>query len=271
MTIPFNISVCIIVKNARYTIKECLDSLKDFDEVILLDNGSSDDTLTIAREFCNVRIFESEFIGFGALKNLALSYAKNDWILSLDSDEVLESNTIEYLKNITLDANNIYAISRKNLYNGEWIKACGWYPDYVYRIFNKTHTRFNDNIVHESVMIQKDSTILKIPMHNGAIKHYAYDNIAHLLEKMQYYSSLWAEQNTHKQSSPLKAIFRGLWSFIRSYFFKKGFIYGYRGFIISVCNGLGTFFKYMKLYEINNSTPPLFLRLSSLLTIKKKD
>lgn len=245
--------MCIITKNSQNTLKECLDSLKDFDEVILIDNGSSDDTLAIARGFANVRVQESEFIGFGPLKNLAISYAKNDWIFSIDSDEVLESSTLELIKNLTLEPKTIYAMPRKNLYNGEWIKACGWYPDYVYRIFNKTHTRFNENIVHESVMIHKDSVIKKL---KSGIRHYAYDSIAHLLEKMQIYSSLWAEQNVHKNSSPLKAITRSIWSFVRNYFFKKGFLYGYKGFVISVCNALGVFFKYMKLYENKNFISP---------------
>lgn len=271
-TLP--ISATILVKNAQDTIRECLDSLQEFDEIILLDNGSSDDTLKIAREFNatygNLAIHTSEFIGFGALKNLAISYAKNDWIFSIDSDEVLESRTLELLKNLfgsesgsnsessdtskqsTLHTgklpapNTIYALPRKNLYNGEWIKACGWYPDFVTRIFNKTYTRFNDNIVHESIIIPKDAHLIKL---DSGIKHYAFENITHLLDKLQKYSSLWAQQHTHKSSSPLKAIIRGSWSFVRNYVFKKGFLYGYKGFVISVCNALGVFFKYMKLYE----------------------
>ncbi|STQ87391.1 glycosyltransferase family 2 protein [Helicobacter pullorum] len=271
----FPISATILVKNAQDTIRECLDSLQEFDEIILLDNGSSDDTLKIAREFDtlygNLRIYSSEFIGFGALKNLAISYASNDWIFSIDSDEVLESRTLELLKNLfgsesdynnsessdtpkqsTLHTgklpapNTIYALPRKNLYNGEWIKACGWYPDFVTRIFNKTYTRFNDNIVHESIIIPKDAHLIKL---DSGVKHYAFENITHLLDKLQKYSSLWAQQHTHKRSSPLKAIIRGSWSFVRNYVFKKGFLYGYKGFVISVCNALGVFFKYMKLYE----------------------
>lgn len=271
----FPISATILVKNAQDTIGECLESLREFDEIILLDNGSSDDTLKIAREFDalygNLRIYSSEFIGFGALKNLAISYAKNDWIFSIDSDEVLESRTLELLKNLfgnesgsndsessdtskqsTLHTgklpapNTIYALPRKNLYNGEWIKACGWYPDFVTRIFNKTYTRFNDNIVHESIIIPKDAHLIKL---DSGVKHYAFENITHLLEKMQRYSTLWAQQNANKASSPLKAIIHGSWTFFRNYIFKKGFLYGYKGFVISVCNGLGAFFKYMKLYE----------------------
>ncbi|EDN5856581.1 glycosyltransferase [Campylobacter jejuni] len=250
------ISAIIIVKNAKQTLLECLNSLKDFDEIILLNNESSDNTLNIANEFkkdfANLHIYHSAFIGFGALKNLALSYAKNDWILSIDADEVLENECIKELKNLELQEDNIIALSRKNLYKGEWIKACGWWPDYVWRIFNKNFTRFNDNLVHESLVLPSNAK--KIYLKNG-LRHCAFRDISHLIDKMQYYSSLWAKQNIHKKSGVLKANLRAFWTFFRNYFLKNGFLYGYKGFIISVCNALGTFFKYMKLYELQKQKP----------------
>lgn len=245
------ISAFILVKNAQNTLLECLNSLKEFGEIILLDNQSSDDTLKIANEFKknfeNLHIFHSEFIGFGALKNLALSYAKNEWVFNIDADEVLESSCLEELTLLELSKEQIFALPRKNLYKGEWIKACGWYPDFVLRIFNKNFTHFNNNAVHESLILPQEAKIIKLK--NG-IKHYAYDNIYGLLDKMQFYSNLWAQQNLHKNSSISKSIVRGGWKFIRDYFFKKGFLYGYKGFIISFCNALGVFFKYAKLYEL---------------------
>lgn len=250
------ISVIMIVKNAESTLKECLNSLLCFDEIILVDNQSSDNTLKIAYEFKEkfpaLHIKQSEFIGFGPLKNLALSYARNDWILSIDADEVLEKECIEELRKLELKEQNILALSRKNLYKGEWIKACGWWPDYVLRVFNKNFTKFNDNLVHESLILPTKA--LKIYLKNG-LKHYAFNNISHLLDKMQRYSSLWAEQNMHKQSSVFLASLKGIWTFCRNYFFKKGFLYGYKGFIISICNALGAFFKYMKLYEFLKEKP----------------
>lgn len=284
-------SATILVKNAELTIRECLESLRGFDDVVLLDNLSTDKTLEIARGFPNVRIFSSEFIGFGPLKNLAISYAKHDWIFSIDSDEVLESHTFALIESMigkigqnadkdSQDSINtdsvkdsiykhcIYALPRKNLYNGEWIKACGWHPDYVWRIFHRGFTRFNDNIIHESIIIPKDAQ--KIMLKSG-IKHYAYDNIAHLLDKLQRYSSLWAEQNLHKKSSPLKALSHGFWKFFSDYCFKKGVCYGYKGFVIAVCNGLGTFFKYMKLYELQKATTPPQLCSLIITTYNRKD
>ncbi|ECR5191536.1 glycosyltransferase family 2 protein [Campylobacter jejuni] len=250
------ISVIIIVKNAEQTLLECLNSLKDFDEIILLNNESSDNTLNIANEFkkdfANLHIYHSAFIGFGALKNLTLSYAKNDWILSIDADEVLENECIKELKNLELQEDNIIALSRKNLYKGEWIKACGWWPDHVMRVFNKTHTSFNENLVHESLILHKDSK--KIKLQNG-LRHFAFEDIDSLLDKLQKYSKLWALQNLHKESSVCKALLRGIWTFFRNYVLKKGIFYGYKGFIISTCNGLGAFFKYMKLYELKKQKP----------------
>ncbi|MBK1973992.1 glycosyltransferase, partial [Campylobacter sp. TTU-622] len=250
------ISVIMIVKNAELTLKECLNSLLCFDEIILVDNQSSDNTLKIAYEFKEkfpaLHIKQSEFIGFGPLKNLALSYAKNDWILSIDADEVLEKECIEELKKLDLKEQDILALVRKNLYKGEWIKACGWWPDYVLRIFNKNFTKFNDNLVHESLILP--SKTQKIYLKNG-LKHYAFNDISHLIDKMQRYSSLWAKQNLHKQSGVFLASLKGFWTFFRNYFLKKGFLYGYKGFIISICNALGAFFKYMKLYEFLKEKP----------------
>ncbi|WP_281526676.1 glycosyltransferase family 2 protein [Campylobacter avium] len=243
-------SATILVKNAQAHIKECLESLRDFDEIILLDNQSEDDTLKIAKEFNesykNLKIYQSEFIGFGALKNLALSYATNEWIFSIDSDEVLEKECLDFLKDFFKSPPSkdiILALPRKNLYKNEWIKASGWYPDYVIRVFNKNYTKFNENIVHESVIVPKDAKIKRL---EAGLKHYAFDSVSALLKKLDRYTELYAQQNKgKKQSSISKAILHGFFSFFKNYLLKKGFL--------STCNALGSFFKYIKLYEMNLS------------------
>ncbi|EAI3516434.1 glycosyltransferase, partial [Campylobacter coli] len=250
------ISVIIIVKNAQNTLLECLNSLKEFGEIILLNNESTDDTLKIAKEFqkefAYLYIYESKFIGFGALKNLALSHTKNEWILNIDADEILEKETKEELKKLEIKEQSILALPRKNLYKGEWIKACGWWPDHVLRVFNKKHTKFNENLVHESLILHPNTQ--KIKLQNG-LRHFAFESIDDLLDKLQKYSKLWALQNLHKESEIYKALVRGFWTFFRNYVLKKGIFYGYKGFIISTCNGLGAFFKYMKLYELKKQKP----------------
>lgn len=258
------ISAVILVKNAQATLQECLRSIQCFDEIILLDNQSNDDTLKIAlsfkESFPNLHIHTSEFIGFGALKNLAISYAKNDWILLIDADEVLEQDFLNELREMQLAKENILALPRKNLYKGEWIKACGWYPDYVLRVFNKTFTHFNDNAVHESLILSPNTKVIKV---QKGLKHYAYDSIYGLLEKMQKYSNLWAQQNLHRKSSMGSACVRSVWKFFRDYFLKKGFLYGYKGFVISLCNALGVFFKYAKLYELTHKIPTCSLIITT--------
>ncbi|WP_257942236.1 putative two-domain glycosyltransferase [Campylobacter lari] len=250
------ISVIMIVKNAQKTLKACLESLQEFGEIVLIENDSNDDTLKIAYEFSksykNIKIYQHNFIGFGPLKNLAISYASNDWIFNIDADELAKKEFLQELGQIEPNKEDIIALPRENLYNREWIKACGWWPDYVMRVFNKTHTSFNENLVHESLILHKDSK--KIKLQNG-LRHFAFDDIDSLLDKLQKYSKLWALQNLHKESSICKALLRGIWTFFRNYVLKKGIFYGYKGFIVSTCNGLGAFFKYMKLYELKKQKP----------------
>lgn len=248
-------SAVLIVKNGGATLLECLNSLKSFDEIILLENGSSDDTLEIAykfkENFPNLRIEQSEFIGFGALKNLALSYARNEWVFNIDADEVLESLCLEELATLKLDKEHILALPRKNLYKKEWIKACGWYPDFVLRIFNKNFTHFNDNAVHESLILPKETKIIKL---KSGIKHIPPIDIEKIIYKMNLYTSLSAKEKfaQGKKASILGAIFRFFFVFFKDYILRLGFRYGYKGFIIALLNANGAFFRYMKLYELQN-------------------
>ena len=253
------ISVCILVKNAQNTLAQCLESLREFGEIVLLDNNSTDKTLQIAQEFNtaykNLRIEKSEFIGFGALKNLCVSYAKNEWILSIDSDEVLENEALSEIKALDLKQNFVVALGRKNLYDGEWIKACGWYPDFVWRIFNKNFTGFNDNFVHESVKIPQNAE--KIYLKN-ALKHYAFNDIESIITKMNRYTSFSAQEKFKKgkKASFLGAILRFHLTFFRDYFLRKGFLYGYKGFIVALLNAEGAFYRYAKLYELQKDKEP---------------
>ena len=120
-----NISCVVIVKNAKTTIKNTLDSLLSFEDVVIYDNGSSDGTLDIIKNYTNINLVQGEFMGFGPTKNEAIKYAKNDWILSLDADEVLSDDFINNLKNLKLNNNNIYSILRTNYYKKTEIKLVG--------------------------------------------------------------------------------------------------------------------------------------------------
>lgn len=245
------ISVTILTKNSSKYIKECLEGLAKFDEIIVLDNGSVDDTMSIARTFPNVSIHECEFIGFGALKNLATSKASNEWILSVDSDEVFTQALVDEILNLDLEKTKVYSILRDNYYHKKRIQCCGWDKDYVNRLFNKNKTRFNDKRVHESLILNDTMTLEKL---KNSFKHYSYDGASQLLKKMDWYSTLYAQEHKGiKQSSLIKAFFRSTFSFFKNYFFQRGFLYGYEGLLISASNANGVFYKYIKLMEENKN------------------
>ena len=115
------ISVIILTKNSQKYLKEVLNALKDFEEILIIDNGSKDATLDIVKSFKNVKIFKEEFIGFGPLKNRALKYAKNDWVLYIDSDKILTNELAKEIKNLTLNSNTVYALKRDNYYKQKHI------------------------------------------------------------------------------------------------------------------------------------------------------
>ena len=247
------ISVTVLAKNSQNTIKATLDSLKQFTNVIVFDSGSTDATLDIAKNYPNVKIITGPFTGFGPTHNKASSLASHDWILSIDSDEVLTPELSQEILQLNLDPYCVYQIDRRNYFNGKWIRWCGgWHPDPVIRLYNRGVTHFTDDAVHERV-IARD---LKLTRLDAPLLHTPYLSMGDFLNKMQTYSTLFAEQyKGKKHSSVSKAIFRGWFAFIKSYFFKKGFLGGREGFIISAYNGHTAFYKYLKLLEANFQQP----------------
>lgn len=231
------ISACILTKNNERTIQRCLDSVKELDEVLILDTGSTDSTLDIAKTYCNVHIHSTPFTGFGSLRNKASELARNDWILALDADEVLTALPNE------LQPTCIYSFPFHNYFNGKWIKWCGWYPDRHMRLYNKTTTRFSGDKVHEKIL-PADLTEIKL---TTPILHYSYDSIDDFLSKMQYYSTLFQQQHAGKNASIFKALFHSWWAFFKSYILKRGFLGGREGFIISQYNAHTAYYKYLKL------------------------
>ena len=242
-----HISVVMMAKDAQMTIKSSLESLKEFDEVILYLNNSTDNTEDIANKHSNVKIVKGKFLGFGATKNRASSYATNDWVLSLDSDELLTKEFVENLKNIELNNNKVYTILRKNYYKKTQIKHC-WGNDIIIRLYNKTITSFTNKKVHEKI-IEENLTREQL---NGVIQHFPYSNLTDFIVKLDRYSTIYAQDNVGKKhSSPLKAISNAHFSFFKTYFIKRGFLDGYAGLVIAFSHMATNFYKYMKLYEAN--------------------
>lgn len=240
------ITATVLTKNNQKTLQKTLDSLKSFDEVIVLDSGSTDETLTIALKYPNVTTHTSPFLGFGPMHNYASKLASNDWILSIDSDEVPSEELIRELTDLKLDPQVVYEVERHNYFNGKHIKWCGgWHPDFVTRLYHRRSTRFTDDLVHERVEIKELTRVtLKNPLN-----HTPYVEIADFLDKMQHYSDLYADQHRGRPASLFQAIFHGWHAFFKSYVLKRGFMGGKEGFVISIYNSHSAFYKYLKLVQ----------------------
>jgi glycosyltransferase involved in cell wall biosynthesis len=243
-----NISAVIITKNACETISNTLESLKDFKEVIIFDSGSTDGTLDILKIYHNVVLHQGDFVGFGATKNHAINLASNDWIFSLDADESLSKELTSHLNDIDLHSKLIGEVQRKNFFMGREMTTAGWGRDMIIRLFNRKEFCFSDLQVHEKVEI--DSSAKKVFL-NGYLIHLAINNLSETLEKANLYSELYAKENN--TIYPIMVIiFKAQYAFFRTYFIQKGFLAGWRGFVLAVSNSVGVFYKYIKIYAKKN-------------------
>lgn len=247
------ISVTVLTYNSERTLYSTLQALKPFAEVIVLDCRSTDRTKEIALSFDNVQFYETPVQGFGQLHKKANKLASHNWILSVDSDEVLSPKLVQEILSLELDdPQKIYALCRKNFLWGRQIRGCGWSPDWVRRLFHKKAAAFDERLVHEKVCGEN----LKTVRLKGRADHTPYLSIGDFLEKMQRYSTLFAEQNRGKIKSGLgKALGHGTYAFLRSYFLRCGFLYGMAGWVISVYNCQTAYYKYLKLWELNKKDP----------------
>jgi glycosyltransferase involved in cell wall biosynthesis len=240
------LSITILTKNSQKHLAAVLEALQGFDDVVIADTGSTDHTLKIAQQFPNVTVHSLPFEGFGPTHNAASALAKHDWIFSIDSDEILSPELQHELLNLTnLQNNQVYSVSRKNMYKGRHIKGCGWDPDRVIRLYNRNKTSFSHDLVHERVL-SNDCTIIELA---HPLIHLPFDKISDFLRKTEIYSDLYAQQRPTAKASLFKAVGHALFAFIKSYFFQRGWLLGAEGFEISWYNMNCAFYKYAKVRE----------------------
>ena len=239
------ISVTILTKNSERYLSQVLRALHPFPEVVIVDTGSTDHTLEIARTFPNVTIHQRPFEGFGPTHNVASALATYDWILSIDSDEVMTDSLQQEILALPLDPHCAYSLWRKNYYRGRHIRGCGWYPDRVVRLYHRSATRFCNAMVHESVI----TTGLKVTPHSFPVIHYPYHSVSSFLRKMDTYTDLYADQKAGKKVSLFTAVGHASYAFLKSYLLQRGFLLGAEGFEIAWFNMNCAFYKYAKLAE----------------------
>ena len=243
------ISVVMIVRDGAATLEKALKSLSRFDDVVVYDNGSTDGSQEIAKRFANVRLIDGYFDGFGPTKNRAATLAKHDWVLILDSDEALEPELVDALFSSHLDESTVYLLNFKAFYRDQQVKYCGWNNQKIRRLYNRRVTGFTSAHVHENIQVEGLS-VKEFP--GGSVLHFSYLSMSDFIEKVDRYSTLYAQSNKGKKtSSPAKAVLSGLYSFFRTYVLKKGFLDGHVGLLIAFSHMATNFYKYMKLYEVN--------------------
>lgn len=246
------LGVAIITKNAESHLVECLQSVQWADQIAILDSGSTDQTLAIAAKYAT-RIDQShDWPGFGAQKNRALALLDTEWILALDADEVVSPALAKSIQEaIQNPKTNIYLLNRLSNYCGRWMKHTGWHPDWLPRLFRKNSAQYSPDLVHERLIYEDPAVQL-----DGLLLHYSFDNLESVLEKINRYSSAGAAQRLGKgKSSGLSgAIAKGLWTFFRSYILQRGFLDGREGFILSISNAEGAYYRQLKLMYLREKS-----------------
>jgi glycosyltransferase involved in cell wall biosynthesis len=241
-----SLSVTIITKNEASNMESCLRSVAFADEVVVLDSGSSDATVAIARSMNAMVSINQDWQGFGVQKNRALALANSEWVLSLDADEritpELQIEIIEALRAPKFDA---YSLPRLSSYCGQYMRHSGWYPDRVTRLFRRNAACFSDDLVHEKVLVSGVVGQLK-----SCLLHESFANLESVLDKTNRYSSAGAQAllRKGKTSSVGKAVGHGLWAFFRTYFLRRGFMDGRMGLVLAISNAEGTYYRYLKLW-----------------------
>ena len=247
---PARISAIVLTKNSARLLPDVLAALAWCDEVIVYDTGSTDDTLAVAAAFPNVRSHQpsGSFAGFGVARQSAISLARNDWIFSVDSDEIVTPELADEIAALELDPRTVYVVPFENFFRGRHITTCGWSPDRHERLFNRTVTNFCRSEVHECVQTKNLAVVrLRCP-----IRHFSYQSTGDFLRKMSAYSQLFAEQHAgKKRSSPAKAVARSAWAFFKSFVLERGILQGADGLVISAYKSQTVFWKYLMLHEAN--------------------
>lgn len=248
------ISVVMIVKNESRYLKSCLESVVGWvDEIIVVDSGSHDGTLEIAKQYTPKVYEHTDWRGFGHQRQRAQSYATCDWVLAIDADEkVTEELKLQLLKIVELgDLNMCYKINRLSKAFGKYIRFSGWSPDWIVRFYPRDLTGYNDALVHEKVVVPKGVAVKKVQ--GALLLHDTYKNIHHYIRKTTGYIQSWADQRQGKKHPGLiTALLHALGCFVRMYILKLGFLDGRHGFILAWLGMHSTFVKYIDLWLRDN-------------------
>jgi glycosyltransferase involved in cell wall biosynthesis len=244
------LSVIVITKNEEKNIRACLSSITWADEIVVVDAGSTDRTLAIAKEFTQ-KLYSRPWDGYGAAKNYGLSQCTGEWILWVDADERVTPELQKEIQETIISVDQsiaAWSMPRRANFLGKWIDHCGWYPGRITRLFRRSAGRFTEDKVHERLEVHG----ITHPLESDLL-HYTDPDLKHYFEKFNKYTSLAAEELTanNKKFNLIKLLVNPVWVFIRMYFLRLGFLDGIPGLILCVLSANYVFTKYAKLWEVS--------------------
>jgi glycosyltransferase involved in cell wall biosynthesis len=250
------ISAYILAFNEVEKVKAAAETVLWADEIVVVDSHSTDGTAEIATAL-GARVVQVPFHGFGDLRNRAIEACRCDWIFSLDADERCTAAVRDEILRLLAGtpALDVYRVPRKSFMMGRWIRGSGWYPNFRQpQLFRKGSMRYTLEPVHEGYEILTGKPVGTL---DNAIWQFPFRDLDEVLRKANRYSSLGAAKLAGKRVSMAGALGHGVWSFLKHYIFKLGFIDGWAGFVIAFGNFEGTFYRYAKRYEqLQKWSPP---------------
>jgi glycosyltransferase involved in cell wall biosynthesis len=248
-----SITVITLTLNEEKNIRECLESVSWASERLVIDSGSTDSTVAIARA-CGATVLNVPWEGYGRTKNKGLDAADGDWILWLDADERVTPDLSEEIQDVLKRQGSDpagFTIARRAYFLGRWIRHAGWYPGRVLRLFQRKQGRFTDLRVHEGVTVEGPIGSLR---HD--LVHMTDPSLNHYFVKFNRYTTLAAEELREKgrQFHIADLLVRPLFTFFRMYIFRQGFLDGIQGLILCAVSACYVFVKYAKLWELENAS-----------------
>lgn len=245
------LSVVMIAKNAADLLADCLASVAWADEIVLLDSGSSDNTVELARRLGATVYINSDWQGYGIQRQRAQDYATGDYVLMIDTDERVTPELACSLRRV-LEAPQkgaVYSIARRNYFLGRFMRHSGWYPDRVMRLYERSRFRYNNNLVHES-LDAKGAQVIELP---GDLLHLTCRDFSGFQQKQLAYASAWARERHQKgKKTSLASIFgHTLGAFVKTLLLRGGVLDGKQGWLLAVVNAQYTFNKYTELWALS--------------------
>lgn len=244
------LSVVVITLNEAHRLEMCLRSLAFASEIVVADTGSTDGTLDVARRF-TPHVFSIPWRGFGPTKQSALQYATGRWVLSLDADEVVDSELAASIGRVVQQDDPLvsgYRLNRRSNFLGTWMKHSGWYPDRLVRLGRRERLSFSDDVVHEHVKVQ--GRLEDLP---GHLLHYTDPTWPHYLAKLRSYSQESARRlyREGRRARLSDLVVRPAYQLLRTYLFQAGFLDGRAGWLLACGSAFHVFSKYAHLWDLH--------------------